>query len=64
MPYGIKDETTEQTKWMEKCVTKVMKSGKDKSSAIAICKTQLKKASGNLAKAELSLSKLIGKADV
>lgn len=61
MPYGIKDETPEQTKWMEKCVIKVMKSGKDKSSAVAICKSQLKKSKGSISKAELVLTKLLGK---
>ena len=59
MPYG--NETPEQTKWLEKCVVKVMKSGKDKSSAIAICKSQLKKSNGSIAKAELILTKLLGK---
>lgn len=43
MPYGINNETKEITKWMENCVDKVMKSGKDKSAAIAICKTALEK---------------------
>jgi len=41
MPYpGVKEE---DTKYMESCVVKVMKTGKDKSSAIAICKTTLDK---------------------
>jgi hypothetical protein len=62
MPYGIKDESPNQTKWMEKCVMKIMKSGKDKSSAIAICKSQLEK-SKDTAKAELVLSFILGKED-
>jgi len=45
MPYGIpKDiggDSKENTEWMERCVSRVMKSGKDKSSAIAICKKSL-----------------------
>ncbi len=48
MPYGpvkkgIK-ETPAQTKMMEACVKGVMKEGKDKSTAIAICKISLRKA--------------------
>jgi hypothetical protein len=48
MPYGVdKDQggdDSKNTEWMEKCVTSVMdRTGKDKSSAIAICKAQLKK---------------------
>jgi len=45
MPYGIKNETPEQTKWMEKCVRSVMNSNPDydESRAIAICKATLKK---------------------
>lgn len=43
MPYGIDKESPEQTKWMEKCVSSVMKQNKSKSSAIAICKAQLQK---------------------
>lgn len=63
MPYGIKNETPEQTKWMEKCVSKVMKTGKDKDSAIAICKSQLTRSKGDTAKAELVLSFILGKGD-
>lgn len=36
-------DTPSTDKWMEHCVTQVMKSGKDKSSAIAICKVTYKK---------------------
>jgi len=45
MPYGIKNETPKQTKWMEGCVDSVMGENKSftKSRAIAICKVQLKK---------------------
>lgn len=47
MPYGVdKDlggDNEKNDKWMEKCVDSVMKSGKDKSSAVAICKAQMKK---------------------
>ncbi len=48
MPYGIDKkqggDSPENDSWMEGCVKKVMnKDGKDKSSAIAICKSQLKK---------------------
>jgi hypothetical protein len=46
-PYGIQKEqggdSPENDTWMEKCVSSVMDSGKSKGSAIAICKTQLKK---------------------
>jgi len=49
MPYGIKDETKEQTKWMENCVSKITGTNKrtdkpyTKGEKIAICKVQLKK---------------------
>jgi len=47
MPYNIDSksggDSKENDAFMEKCVAGVMKSGKDKSSAIAICKTTLKK---------------------
>ena len=48
MPYGLEDETPNQTKWMEKCVKSVMKSNPDyeKDRAIAICKAQIKKNKG------------------
>ena len=41
MPYPGVDDS--DTKWMEKCTSSVMETGKDKSSAIAICRSQLKK---------------------
>lgn len=49
MPYGIKNETKEQTKWMEKCVGSIKgtnkRTGKPYTDGdkIAICKVQLKK---------------------
>ncbi len=51
MPYNVdKDlggDNESNEKWMEGCVEKVMKSGKSKSSAIAICKAQLRKSKVN-----------------
>ena len=35
MPYGIKNESPSDTKFMESCVDSVIKTGKDKGSAIA-----------------------------
>ena len=65
MPYGIdKDsggDSPSNVKWMEKCVTRVMKTGKDKGSAIAICKAQLKKVRGNKEKASLNILILLEK---
>ena len=58
MPYGIKDETPKQTKWMEDCVKGVMSDNPDydKSRAIAICKAQLKKSDWDPdAQSELSM---------
>lgn len=50
MPYGIEKElggdSKENDEWMENCVNKVIKQGKDKGTAIAICKTSLKRAKG------------------
>jgi hypothetical protein len=43
MPYGIKNENENTIKFMESCVDSVMKTGKNKSSAIAICKVQYEK---------------------
>ena len=46
MPYGIDKkqggDSPSNVKWMEKCVARQIKNGKDKSSAIAICKHVLK----------------------
>jgi len=62
MPYGVdKDiggDSDENVSWMEKCVQKVMKTGKDKGSAVAICKSTLKKTKGDKAKAEFILSNI------
>ena len=47
MPYNTdKDlggDSKENTAWMERCVNNIVKGGKDKSSAVAICKAQLRK---------------------
>ncbi len=47
MPYGVDKklggDSKENDAWMERCVTSVMKGGKEKSNAIAICKSQMKK---------------------
>jgi len=49
MPYGVKNETPEQTKWLEKCVDSITGTNKrtnkpyTKGEKIAICKVQLKK---------------------
>jgi len=63
MPYGVdKDiggDSKENTQWMEKCVKKVMNTGKDKSSAIAICKSTLKKSKGNKSRASFDISLLL-----
>jgi ribosomal protein S7 len=58
-PYGVDKDLGGDSKpndaWMERCVTRVMKSGKDKSSAIAICKSTMKKSKDNHSEAELLL---------
>lgn len=63
MPYGIDKhmggDTKENDTWMENCVKKVMKQGKNKSSAIAICKTTLAKTKGDTKKAEFIISEII-----
>lgn len=47
MPYGIDKQSGGDTKendlWMENCVKQVMKSGKDKGTAVAICKVSLRR---------------------
>ena len=44
MPYGMKGgDTSSNNAWMEKCVSRVMKQGHGKSSAIAICKSTYSK---------------------
>lgn len=59
MPYGIKDETPADTKFMESCVMKVMKTGKDKGTSVAICKASLEKSKKNPAKAEIVISLIL-----
>jgi c-di-AMP phosphodiesterase-like protein len=60
-PYGVdKDlggDNEENVSWMENCVRKVMKQGKDKSSAVAICKATLKRSKNNKAKASFIIDK-------
>lgn len=67
-PYGVdKDQggdSKENDQWMEQCVTKVMKSGKDKSTSVAICKATLKKKKGNTKEASLFLDKLLNLLDI
>lgn len=60
MPYGIKNETKEQTKWIESCVLSVMKANPKYSddTAIAICKSRLKKNGWKVPKSSDSLEKL------
>jgi len=61
MPYGIKNETKEQTEWMEGCVSSISginkKTGKayTKSEKIAICKVQLFKKEESEAVSEESI---------
>lgn len=44
MPYGMKGgDTPAKDAKMERCVTHVMKSGKDKTSAIRICKVAIQR---------------------
>jgi len=61
MPYGIENETKEQTQWMEKCVGSITGTNKrtdkpyTKGEKIAICKVQLKKKGSSEAYSEESL---------
>ena len=52
-------DSEENVKWMEQCVMRVMKTGKDKGNAVAICKATLKKKKGNTKEASLFLDKLL-----
>jgi hypothetical protein len=65
MPYGMPEDkggdSPENDKWMEGCVKKVMKTGKDKSSAIAICKNTFNKMKGDTKKAEFILNQTLFK---
>jgi hypothetical protein len=47
MPYGVDKSIGGDDGWMESCVMKVMKTGKDKQSAIRICKSSLDKSKDN-----------------
>jgi hypothetical protein len=54
MPYGLpggRDKDKKLMKWMENCVARVKAQGHDEGSAIAICKTVLKKKNYNLSEA-------------
>lgn len=58
-PYGMMNETPKTTQWLENCVKKVMRDGKDKSSAIAICKSTFEKMHGPDGKAALEIYPII-----
>ena len=62
MPYGVDKhlggDNKENDSFMEQCVKKVMKTGKDKSSAIAICKASLAKSKGKKAQAEFIIDQI------
>lgn len=62
MPYNVDKsiggDTPENDKWMEGCVSKVMKTGKDKGTSIAICKATLKKMKGDKSKAEYMIDQI------
>jgi ribosomal protein S7 len=68
MPYGVDKDMGGDNKnndaWMERCVMRVMKGGKDKGSAIAICKTTLQKMHGDTKKADFAISTLLGNKDI
>lgn len=67
MPFGVDKDLGGDTKkndaWMEKCVQKVMATGKDKGSAIAICKASMKKAHEKM-KGDESSSKFLTYAEL
>jgi len=67
MPYGVDKElggdNESNTKFMETCVQKVMKTGKDKGSAIAICKSSLRKRKGNTKQASMDIIFYLSKID-
>lgn len=63
MPYGVDKklggDSKENDAWMERCVSSVMeKSGRSKSSAIAICKSQMRKSRNDKAEAETDVINL------
>jgi hypothetical protein len=51
MPYGIQKtqggDTRKNDAWMERCILAVQAKGKDKVTAIRICKAQLQKRSNS-----------------
>ena len=63
MPYGVDKklggDSPENDSWMENCVKKVMKTGKDKGSAVAICKTTFKKMKKDKAKSSFVIDELV-----
>lgn len=63
MPYGVDKniggDSPENDKWMEQCVSKVMGTGKDKGTSIAICKATLKKKKGNQKEASFIIDEFI-----
>lgn len=63
MPYGLPKEinSPENNKWMETCVSRIMKTGKEKGAAIAICKTSLIKRKGKKSEAWLDIQLLLTK---
>lgn len=64
MPYGLpggRDSDPKFEKWMENCVNRVMKTGKEKDIAVAICKGTLKKMNYDLGKAEFILASILDK---
>ena len=68
MPYGLKNETPDETKWMENCTQKVMGKMKPgmmnaKAHAIAICKSSFEKNKGNTAKAEIEIDFILSEMD-
>jgi hypothetical protein len=62
MPYGVEKDlggdNKKNDKWMENCVQKVMKSGKDKGSAVAICKSTMQKMKNNKTKANFLINEV------
>jgi len=64
MPYGVDKklggDSPSNDKWMENCVSKVMKGGvKDKGRAVAICKVTFEKHKGNQKDASLEVDKIV-----
>lgn len=59
MPIDMGGDNKSNDKWMENCVNKVMKQGKSKESAIAICKATYMKAHHNEKMAEFILMEII-----